>query len=304
MSNPKPLSIQEFFRRFPDDDACLDHLLEVRYGREGECPKCGKHTRWSRVRKEMAYACQWCGWHVHPMAGTPFERTRTPLQKWFFVVFMFTTTRNGVSAKEIQRQCAVTYKTAWRMGHEIRKYMGWVDGDTTLGGPHTVVEVDETRIGGKDRQGFDDKHLVLGMVERGGDVLTRVVPSVKAKHLMPHVMRWVRPGSRVATDEHRSYRDLRDNGYRHGVVNHSADEYVRGPVHVNTIEGFWSALKRGIKGTHIWVSKKHLPKYLGEFEYRFNLRASEHLMFDLLLSAFPKPEPVLSPLRSERGRTA
>ncbi len=289
MPNPKHLNIQEFFRQFPNDDACLDHLLETRYGRASKCPKCGKATKWHRVRREPAYACQWCGWHIHPMVGTPFERTRTPLQKWFFVMFMFTTTRNGVSAKEIQRQCGVTYKTAWRMGHEIRKYMGWVDGDSKLGGPHTVVEIDEVRIGGKDKFGHDDKTLVLGMLERQGELLTRVVPSTRINHLVPHILEWVHRGSRVATDELRSYSNLPEEGYWHGTVNHSAGEYVRGQVHVNTIEGFWSWLQRGINGTHVWVSAKHLPKYLGEFEFRFNLRKHPHLMFQALMISFAPP---------------
>ena len=188
MSQPKPLTIQQFFERFPDDDACLDHLLEVRYGRESFCPKCGAETHWYRLSKEPAYTCKWCGWHIHPMVGTPFHRTRTPLQKWFFTLYMFTTTRNGVSAKEIQRQTGVTYKTAWRMGHEIRKYMGWVDGDSALGTSGKVVEADEVFIGGvnkgaKNPQG--DKSIVFGIVERGGEVLTRVVKNRRETTLVP-----------------------------------------------------------------------------------------------------------------------
>jgi DNA-directed RNA polymerase subunit RPC12/RpoP len=95
----KAMTISQFFQRFPDDDTCLDHLMNVRYGMEGDCPKCGKHTHWSRIRKEPAYQCQWCGHHIHPMAGTPFQSTRTSLQKWFYAMFLFTTTRNGVAAR-------------------------------------------------------------------------------------------------------------------------------------------------------------------------------------------------------------
>ena len=141
----KSPTVQDFFRRFPDDDACLDHLMDVRYGMASDCPKCERETKWYRVRKEPAYACEWCGWHIHPMAGTPFARTRTPLQMWFHIMFMFTTTRNGVSAKEIQRQLGVTYKTAWRMGHEIRKYMGWVDGDALWAVP-TATSWKQTKL--------------------------------------------------------------------------------------------------------------------------------------------------------------
>ncbi len=130
----KLITVQQFFRRFPDDDTCLDHLMMVRYGETADCPKCGKHAKFHRLRKEPAYSCQWCGHHIHPMKGTPFERTRTPLQKWFYAMYLFTTTRHGVPAKELQRQLSVTYKTAWRMGHEIRKYMGDVDGNPPLHG--------------------------------------------------------------------------------------------------------------------------------------------------------------------------
>lgn len=284
----KTFTIQDFFRRFPTDEACLDHLMKTRYGMEGECPKCNKHTNWSRIRKEPAYQCQWCGHHIHPMAGTPFAKTRTPLQKWFYAMYMFTTTRNGVSAKEIQRQLGVTYKTAWRIGHEIRKYMGWVDGDTVIGG-HRIVEADKTYLGGKDRIGHGDKTIVLGMVERGGEVITRIVRNRTTYEVIPHIKEWVKPRSRIATDSAPTFKTLPGEGFWHASVNHSAKEYVRGPVHTNTIEGFWAWLKRGINGTHVWVSKKHLPSYLGEFEFRFNLRKQPELMFDLLIQAFPRP---------------
>lgn len=285
----KPMTITEFFQRFPDDDTCLDHLMKVRYGMEGECPKCHKQTRWSRIRKEPAYQCQWCGHHIHPMAGTPFARTRTPLQKWFYAMFLFTTTRNGVSAKEIQRQLGVTYKCAWRMAHEIRKYMGWVDGDGPLG--HSgVVEADKAWIGGRAPMEKRDanKTIVLGMVERGGEVITRVVPNRTQKAVTPHFTANIKPGTGIYTDESSSFYNLSQGGYRHKWVNHRAKEYARGPVHTNTIEGFWSWLQRGIYGTHVWVSRKHLPSYLGEFEFRFNFRKQPYLMFDLLLAAFPK----------------
>lgn len=286
----KGQTTKEFFRRFPTDDACLDHLLDVRYGRVSHCPKCGAETKWYRIAKEPAYACKWCGWHVHPMAGTPFERTRTPLQMWFLVMFLFTTTRNGVSAKEIQRLTGVTYKTAWRMGHEIRKYMGWVDGDSQLGGPDKIVEADKAFIGGKDKRGQDDKYVVLGMIERGGEVLTRHIYDRKADSVIPRIKMYVKPGTRIATDDAKAFHELSDEGYRHATVNHSAKEYVRGPVHTNTIEAFWLWLKRAISGTHVHVSAQHLPKYLGEFEFRFNLRNAPHIMFDVLLAAFAAPD--------------
>lgn len=235
----KTFTIQDFFKRFPSDDACLDHLMEVRYGQPIECPKCGREGKFSRLSKMPAYACAWCGHHIHPMQGTPFERSHTPLQKWFYVMYLFTTTRNGVSAKEIQRQLGVTYKTAWRIGHAIRKYMGWVDGDGPLGGDR-IVEADKAFIGGKDKRGQDDKSIVFGMVERGGEILTRVVAGRGEYYVVPHILANVRMGSRITTDTAGAFRKLAEEGYRHGTVNHAAGEYVRGLVHTNTIEGFWA----------------------------------------------------------------
>jgi transposase-like protein len=225
------------------------------------------------------------------MAGTPFERSRTPLQKWFYAMYLFTTTRNGVAAKELQRQLGVTYKTAWRIGHELRKYMGFVDGDTTLGGPgQPIVEVDKTFIGGRDRMGEDDKSVVLGMAERrGGDVITRVIPDRTSRSVMPLIQRWIRQGGRIRTDQAQAFGDLSIFGYDHATVNHRIEEWVRGDAHTNTIEGFWGVVKRTIRGTHIWVSKKHLQKYLWEIEFRHNLRRQSHLMFPILMNAFARP---------------
>lgn len=119
----KNITIKEFFKQFPDDETCLKHIFETRFGQGYECPKCKKAAKWYRIQSERAYSCQWCGNHLHPTAGTIFEDSRTSLQMWFYAIYLFTTTRNGVSAKELQRQLGVTYKCAWRMGHQIRKHM-------------------------------------------------------------------------------------------------------------------------------------------------------------------------------------
>src|SRR5690606_34017102 len=139
----KTFSVQDFFKRFPDDSACLNHLMQVRYGHQLDCPKCGRYGKFSRITKLPAFQCAWCGHHIHPMAGSPLEKSRTPLQKWFYAMYLFTTSRHGVPAKDVQRQLSVTYKCAWRMGHEIRKYLGQVDGDDGLSGH---VELDETFV--------------------------------------------------------------------------------------------------------------------------------------------------------------
>ncbi len=299
MAKQKNVTIQDLFKRFPDQDTCLNHLMHLRYGESLDCPKCGKHGKFSRIKKMPAFACQWCGHHIHPMAGTPFENSRTPLQKWFYAIYLFTTTRHGVPAKELQRQLGVTYKCAWRMGHEIRKYMGKVDGDSGLSGH---VEVDETFVGGKPRKrkkntifspmagrpGPDsNKTVIFGMVERGGDVITRVVPDAKIKTLHPIITKFVAKGSVMSSDEWRSYKSLKKLGYAHDTVNHSTGEYVRGEVHTNTIEGFWSHFKNSVRGTHKSVSRKHMMNYLHEFEFRFNLRRDvSSSMFDRLIQAF------------------
>jgi transposase len=167
----KPTTLKEFERRFPTEDSCLDHLMRTRFGERFTCFKCLKEARYYRVKSRRCYECERCGYQVYPTAGTPFEKTRTSLRDWFFVMFLFTASRNGVAAKEVQRQIGVTYKTAWRMCREIRKYMGYVDGDHTLGGEggSGVVELDHAFVGCKDRIGKGDKAVVLGMIEREGD---------------------------------------------------------------------------------------------------------------------------------------
>jgi len=284
----KPMNILQFFELFPDNDACLEHLMNTRYGKTLDCPECGKHSKFHKRKNRPVYQCQWCSHHISPMAGTPFERSSTPLIKWFYAMYLFTTSRHGVPAKELQRQLSMTYKTAWRMGHEIRKYMAIVDGDDTLSGH---VEVDETYVGGRRRgskrgRGQAHKSAVFGMLARSGDVMTRIVPNVKTKTLRPIIKENINEGSTISSDEWCAYRTLKSHGYEHGFVRHANGVYVKGIHHTNSIEGFWSQLKRSIRGTHVHVSKKHLAKYLGEFEYRYNMRTNPSLMFDRLLASF------------------
>ncbi|NVM36891.1 MAG: IS1595 family transposase [Candidatus Lokiarchaeota archaeon] len=287
----KNTTIQQFFKKFPSDEACLEHIMKTRYGLESKCPKCEKKTKFHRVKSQRAYVCQWCGWHTYPCVDTPFESSRTSLQLWFYAIYLFSTTRSGVSAKELQRQLGVTYKCAWRMGHEIRKYMAEVDGDNKL---DDIVEVDETYIGGKKEgkrgRGADGKSIVFGMMEKDGDIMTKIVDDVKAKTLQPIIESNVEKGSEIQSDELRSYKSLNKKGFKHKTVNHGQKEYVaKDGTTVNSLEGFWSRLKLSIKGTHIHVSKKHLAKYASEFEYRFNSRSCPEAMFEELLNSFEKP---------------
>ncbi|HUO92186.1 MAG TPA: IS1595 family transposase, partial [Rhizomicrobium sp.] len=232
-----------------------------------------------------------CGHHIYPCVGTIFEKSRTHLTHWFFAMYLMTSTRHGVAAKELERQIGCTYKTAWRMAHELRKLMAQADDHRPLSGH---VEIDETRIGGKQKRGErrrkgDNKAIVMGMVERDGRILAGPVPDASQSTLEPIVTRNIHWDSTISTDEHGGYDGLRGTFRVHGRVNHSADEWVRGIHHTNTIEGHWSQLKRSIRGTHVHVSQKHLWKYVSEFSYRRNYRFSHRAMFDRLVAAFVMP---------------
>lgn len=177
--NPKAPTLRQFQVRFPTEEACLEHLMRTRFGDRHDCEGCGRNAHFYRVKARRSYACEYCGHQVYPTADTPFHRTRTSLRDWFFVMFQFCASRNGVAAKEVERQLGVTYKTAWRMCHEIRKYMGSLDSDDPLGGPGATVEIDETLIGGSISgmgSGYKgNKTCVVGMLERDGELVTRVV---------------------------------------------------------------------------------------------------------------------------------
>jgi len=292
----KPQTIRQFFKQFPDDETCLAHLFEIRFGQGFPCPSCKKPSRWSRIKAERAYSCQWCGHHLHPTVGTPFQQTRTPLQLWFYAIFMFTTTRNGVAAKELERQLGVTYKTAWRMADLIRKHMADVDGEALVGGIGKVVEIDETWIGGslrfrphrgESRSARQNKTMVMGMLERDGSVLTTIVPDNRKVSLLPKIAQHVAPGSVLHTDDLGAYRRLSDLGWEHESVSHARGQYVSPTgAHVQGIENFWAQLKRSFNGTYIHVSSKHLWKYAKEAEYRFNRRDCAETMLSELLTTF------------------
>jgi transposase len=301
----KPLTTTQFFRQFPDDETCLTHLFNVRFGQGFACPSCDRPSNWYRIKAERAYSCQWCGHHLHPTVGTPFEQTRTPLQLWFYAIHLFTTTRHGVSGKELERQLGVTYKTAWRMATLIRQHMADVDGNVPIGGAGKTVQIDETFVGGVYGRGSrggdpaEGKTIVFGMMEAGGDVVTHVVPNRKRGTLFPLLTANVQPGTTVHTDEYRTYLAvgrIAGMDYVHQSVNHAQNQYVA-PVTgatVNAIEGFWRHLKASIAGTHISVSGKYLGRYAKEFEYRFNRRNDPAAMFPELISTF-------APLMTKRG---
>ncbi len=281
-----------FQKDYPNDDACLNTIMQLRYGDKPVCEGCKRETKYHRISKRRAFACQFCGAHVYPCVDTPFEKSSTPLNKWFYAMYLFTATRHGVSAKELERQLGVTYKCAWRIGHQIRKLMA----DNDKGGLFGCVEVDETYVGGKRRgkrgRGAEGKTVVFGMKERGGEIKTRPVPNVKRKTLEPIVRETIRPGSLIHTDELRSYTTLGQRGYKHDSVQHGRGEYARNDCHVNSLEGHWSLFKRSVRGTHVHISAKHMSKYLSEFDFRHNLRKSPGNMFSRLMELLRETQPV------------
>lgn len=285
-------TFKAFQAEYPTDAACLDAIMDSRYGgRQFICPGCGVEAKFHRMSKRRAYACQECGHHIYPCAGTIFEKSTTALTSWFFAMYLMTSTRHGVAAKELERQIGCTYKTAWRMAHELRKLMASADERGPMSGH---VEIDETYIGGRQSQADiakrgSNKAVVFGMVERGGIVRAGTVPNALQTTIEPLILTNVVRGSIISTDEWGAYNRLKGAPYDHHTVNHAAEEYVRGNIHTNTIEGHWSQLKRSIKGTHVHVSAKHLWKYVSEFSYRRNMRTSHTAMFDRLLVALQWP---------------
>lgn len=262
-------TIKDFHKQYPDDDACLEAVFQDRFGHVKFCPKCGAETKFYRVKKRQCYACMHCGYQLHPLADTIFRKTTTPLKDWFYAIYLFSVAKNGVSAKELERHLGVTYKTAWRMSTQIRKLMA--QENEKLSG---IVEADETYIGGKHTmaQGRSKKEVVFGVVERYGRASAHQVRSNGARVLIPLIDANVEAGANINSDEWQAYKTLARRGYTHTTVNHSTLEYVRGDVHTNTIEGFWSQLKRSLDGTYHAVSPKHLQSYLNQFVFYYNYR--------------------------------
>ena len=285
-------TVKKFFAEFSSDDVCLTRIMEVRFGLRHICEKCGKDATFHKLENRRAYSCSACGDHVYPCAGTIFQGSRTSLQSWFYAIYLFINTRHGVSGKELQRTLGVTYKTAWRVGQQIRDLMTKADGFEMLKGH---VELDEAYVGGhrpgKRGRGAAGKTIVMGLKERGGKLTTAVIPNVKKDTLRGVVLENVEPGSIVSTDELYSYGLLTGDGFKHGAVKHGAKEwayydYRTGAVHhTNHVESFWKLFKASIRGTHIHVSSQHMARYLGEFSFRSNHREMKGAMFDLLIGA-------------------
>jgi transposase len=290
-SSQSKYSLMEFMREFPDDDACLQWLWHTRVSEDGktaECPKCERPRPFHKVKGRPAWDCDYCGYHLHPTAGTIFHKSSTSLQLWFYAMFLMAQTCCGISAKQLERELGVTYKTAWRMFNLIRNQLM----DESREPMDGTVEMEETYIGGKGRRGTPagrpqaDSHKtpVFGMVERSRDkVVATAVPNVQGKTLQPHIQRHVLPSAMICTDEYQIYDRLGRDGFSHRRVHHAAKVYVDGDIHTNTIEGFFGLVKNGIRGTYHAVSTKWLQGYLNEYAWRYNRRDEPRAMFRTLI---------------------
>lgn len=185
-------TVIQFHKDFPDDDACLDSIFQERYGDVNDCPNCGvTDTKFYRVRGRKCYACMHCGYQLHPLAETIFHKSSTPLKSWFYAIYLFSVSKNGVAAKELERHLGVTYKTAHRMAHQIRSLMA---DDSQIGGPGKIIEADETYFGKKDPRGMHNKTPVMGAVERGGEVRAVVVDvasTARSKKFLAKLFMWI-----------------------------------------------------------------------------------------------------------------
>jgi len=288
-------STKDFERDFPNDDACLEWLFNNRYPQGVVCPKCGKVTKHYRIQGRPCYSCEICGSHVYPMAGTIFEDTKFDhLKMWFKAVAYMSVTRCGISSRQLSRDIGVTVKTGYRMWKQIRSVL--VEEAILTG----TVELDETYIGGKAEnmhaskrdklggRGTAGKQPVFGAVERGGKVVAMTVPNTDGQTLLPQIGKHVDSNATVYTDEMGAYKHLAELGYKHEVIPHSSHVYVNGNVHTNTIEGFWSQLKRSINGTYHHVTVEHLQEYVDEYSFRYSHRNDEQPMFKTMLAQVVK----------------
>jgi transposase len=292
-------SLMEFMREFPDDTACLEHLWRTRHAPDGEhahCPKCDQERtfkRYATKQGRQSWTCTGCGHHVHPTAGTIFEKSSTSLHLWYYGMYLMASTRCGISAKQLERELGVSYKTAWRMLNRIRTELMAQD-DQPLEGD---VEVDETAGGGRVRASdtrkgkawvrakVSNRPTIWAAVERGGRVRAHVVKSRGTYDVEPPIFEYILPTSMIFTDEWKGYTDRIGSTFiGHRRIRHEDKIYVSGDVHTQTIEGFFGHMKNGIRGTYHSVSSKWLPSYLNEYCFRYCERSNttRSMFFTLL----------------------
>jgi transposase-like protein len=278
---------------FHDDDKARKYLEAIRWPNGPVCPHCGaeggrpekttdykrKDGRIQKARQGL-YKClqKECGEQFSVTVGTVFERSHIPLSKWLMAAYLLCSSKKGISSHQLMRTLGVTYKTAWFLSHRIRHAMATPAPLAVMGAGGGVVEADETYIGNKkghrwQRAGHGHKHTVFALVERGGNVRSTHIIGGTFKGIKK-ALEAVAPDARIMTDSHRMYRNIMKPYASHDVVNHSKGEYVRGEAHTNTIEGVFSVFKRGMVGTYQHCGEQHLHRYLAEFDFRYNHRAS------------------------------
>lgn len=280
-------TLKQLQHDFPNDDACLLWLKESLYPDGITCPTEQRVTPHHKLKNRKAYSCDACGRHTYPTAGTIYHKSSTPLTLWFYAAFLMANTRAGISAKQLERELGVTYKTAWRVFHQIRKLM--TADDDKLDGD---VEVDEMYLGGNPQkrstaQG-NNHQVIFGMVERGGRAKVKHVKSSGVRVLQPEIDKNVSTTATVYSDEHGSYRTLVRRGYAHQTINHSKQQYVIGQTHTQNVENLWSNMKRGIKGVYRHVSSNHLQQYANEYAWRYSHRNDYQPMFWSLMGRVEK----------------
>ena len=278
------MNLGQLVDEFGSTDKCRDYLEALRWPDGVECPGCGSKSV-SRLVKRKQFDCNSCRKRFSVLAGTVLQDSKLPLWKWFAAVHLMCESKKGISALQVQRMLGVkSYETAWYLCHRIRSAMD--DGTAPL--LHGVVEVDETYVGGKVRgrgRGYrDNKTVVVGAIERGGNLRVRTAPDNSRRTLHRFIGETVADEAQaIYTDEWTGYVGVDDEDTRHETVAHGSDEYVRGDVHTNTVESAWSLFDRAVIGSYHQLSKKHLDAYLGEFEYRFNNRENPHLFRDTVV---------------------
>ncbi|MGB1042958.1 MAG: IS1595 family transposase [Tenacibaculum sp.] len=284
-------SILELINAFPNEQSCIDHLEKLRWNGNVVSP----FDNTSKVYncKGNKYKCKNTGKYFNVRTQTIFDNTKMPLQKWFLAIWLVTSHKKGISSLQLGRDLDITQKSAWFMLQRIRNCFG-IDNDTKLG---NEVEVDETYVGGKNKnrhankkikeaqgRSSKDKTPVFGMVERGGKVKACTVENTSGYTLSTEIIKSVKQSAKLYSDEWLGYSGL-NRIYDHSTVKHYQKQYVNGRVHTNTIEGFWSLLKRGIVRIYHFTSKKHLQMYVDEFVFRYNTRkGTESERFNLLLN--------------------
>jgi transposase-like protein len=261
-------------------------MFEKQYGEIKVCTKCGVvNPRYYRVKNRKCYECNDCGFQLHPLANTIFHKSSTSLKNWFYILYLFSVSKNGVSAMEVQRHIKCTYKTSWRMCKQVRTLMQEKRGmfDEPSEADETFLSYSRKRSQRKSH--WDNKTAIVGIVEKkkgSGQIKAFVTKYPNATVVLPFIRATIKPGGTIHTDESRIYSRVKRE-FNHEFVNHSKNEYVRAGVSTNVIEGFWGQLKRSVDGTYHSVSPKYLSLYLGEFTYRYNHR--DHPTFPVLASA-------------------